>query len=44
MAIEDRARAEYAAGKAKFYASPRFAGLVGVAVGVVGTLILQALF
>jgi len=41
---QDRLDAEYAKGKAKFYANPRFAGLVGLVVGVVGTLLLQAVF
>jgi hypothetical protein len=39
--LDDRARAEYARGKAKFYANPRFAGLVGLAVGIGGTLLVQ---
>lgn len=38
---EDSIRREYARAKAKFYANPRFAGLVGLVVGVAGTLLLQ---
>lgn len=31
----------YEKGKARFYADPRFAGMVGVVVGVLGTLLVQ---
>jgi hypothetical protein len=41
MSFENEARERYAEGKAKFYANPRFAALIGVVVGVVGTLLVQ---
>lgn len=42
--FENRFKEEYAEGKAKFYANPRFAGLVGLAVGIAGTLLVQWVF
>jgi hypothetical protein len=40
---EDIARG-YAKQKARFYADPRFAGMAGLAIGVVGTLLFQWIF
>lgn len=34
----------YDRAKDRFYADPRFAGMVGVVVGVVGTLLFQWIF
>lgn len=37
---DDRLRREYARGKARFYADPRFAGMAGLVVGfVLGAII-----